>query len=460
MSDLIRFNNIAASQEGRSVLNYLSFDIKKNLVSVLFSKDYRERKLIADILCGFGEPDFGRVSLFGSGAKKGNTAERLKRAVHYVRAHSTMVESLTVMENILLADKSIYKYGILREKILFEKMKYLLDKTGLDEELFFKMGKDATRVETHIALACIALVRKSELIVFENGMDSYSEQDWQLFEGFVKKLTDLGFSMLFITHKYSRLFELSQKIILVRGGINVTACGTAPLSKDNVLKIMTGADCGISQPNETQPNESNSPHFRGNSGGYDFSLKKGSALGILDRNWDAAPNLLLSLKGSGRNKTNVTVDGKQIKVNEKGINTDVAVIDAQNITQRVFPNMNLYENITCIVNADMDYPLGILNERSRFYLFRHILTVLRMDAHADLNKFCFKESFSVQTAKWACTLPKCMFFFNPQQYYDDFTIKEFYSLANCLLNEGIAVVVVSQSSQVLGEICKTVCVFE
>jgi ribose transport system ATP-binding protein len=158
-----------------------------------------------------------------------------------------------------------------------------------------------------------ALLIDSKILIMDEPTAALTENEVEILFSTVRKLKEKGVSIIYITHKLDEVFQLSNRITVLRDGEHIKTMDTKDATKDDVIKLMIGRELGDQYPKRDAQIGTTMLRIDGlaNDRVKDVSLevKKGEILGIA------------GLVGSGRTEMGADVKtGGTITLNGTKIN--------------------------------------------------------------------------------------------------------------------------------------------
>lgn len=246
-----KFGNILAN-------DHIDIRLKKGHILALCGENGAGKSTIMSILFGLLEPDEGVIKKDGEVVKITNPNDATKLNIGMVHQHFKLVDTFTVLQNIILGDETLKEYtGKLNffkkafnylNKHLFKLIDYkkareeinkIIDQYDLRVELDKKIKDISVEMQQKVEIIKM-LYRKNDILIFDEPTAVLTEQEIQDFLQVLKNLKKEGKSIIFISHKLNEVFDVSDEITVIRKGQYVDTVETSKSSKEEISALMVG----------------------------------------------------------------------------------------------------------------------------------------------------------------------------------------------------------------------------
>ena len=213
---MIEFRSVCKEYHGRRVIDTLSLKIEAKERVVLFGPSGCGKSTVLHLIAGLVIPDAGDILVnddLVATAKK-SLREPQQRGVGMVFQDLALWPHMTVRENI--------EFGLrakrLPEKQRRQRVKEMVDLVGLDDYLSAKPGELSGGQQQRVALARTLAVAPGIVLMDEPLSNLDDALNMQLRKEIVRLHGDLGFTLVYVTHKRDEAEALGARIIFLRCG--------------------------------------------------------------------------------------------------------------------------------------------------------------------------------------------------------------------------------------------------
>lgn len=246
-----RFGNILAN-------DHIDIRLKKGHILALCGENGAGKSTIMSILFGLYEPDEGIIKKDGQEVKISNPNDATKLNIGMVHQHFKLVDTFTVLQNIILGDETLKQYegdlnffkkafNYLNKKVLkiidYKKARKEVEKIikqyDLQVDLDKKIKDISVEMQQKVEIIKM-LYRKNDILIFDEPTAVLTEQEIQDFLKVLKNLKKEGKSIIFISHKLNELFEVCDEITVIRKGKYIDTLEVKNTSKEEISSLMVG----------------------------------------------------------------------------------------------------------------------------------------------------------------------------------------------------------------------------
>lgn len=253
--NLIEMRDIKKHFGRVTALNGVDLNVRDGEIMGLLGDNGSGKTTLIKNLVGVYEPDEGEVFIRGDRISIGNPKEARSYGIATVYQDLALVDSLSVAANLFLAryplkkvaGVSVVDWGKMNqqaEEIIRSRLNLKIDPTAKVE--FLSGGERQA-----IAIAR-ALVTDPDLIIMDEPTSALSADSAERVRKLISTLNDEGITVLLITHTMDEVFELTDRITVLRGGNLVGTVATEKVSKEDLVTMMVSGEEPYTQQ-ETEP---------------------------------------------------------------------------------------------------------------------------------------------------------------------------------------------------------------
>jgi len=273
---------------GVKALDGVDFYLKPGEVHALLGINGAGKSTLIKILSGVYTKDEGEIFLDGRQLEIDSPQDAMKYGVATVYQDPQMIPSFTGYENIFLGFETDGKGSFARidRKLLNEKANRILERFPVDIDLT-KPVLQLTAVEQEIIAILRALSRKMSVLVLDEPTSILTETERQVLFGLIRVLREQGVSIIYISHRLEEIYQIVDRLTIIRDGRNVATLRTADKDADHmaVAELMLGEKMDRIYPDKAKASGEEILSVQGLSledrfQNVSFTAKKGQILGI------------------------------------------------------------------------------------------------------------------------------------------------------------------------------------
>ena len=195
--------------------NGIDFSAKPGEIKGLLGENGAGKTTLMKVLYGIHQPDQGEIFVRGSKIEGLTPAKALKVGIGFVRQAIELIPDFTVTENILLGYDSPLSF------LNYEERKR--DIAELADRYGFKLFADPKVKNLDLAgkqkvEILKVLFRNVKVLILDEPTSSLSDIETEKMFQMIKKISDAGVTIIYITHKIEKALELSNRITVLRKG--------------------------------------------------------------------------------------------------------------------------------------------------------------------------------------------------------------------------------------------------
>ncbi|MDI1240530.1 MAG: xylose ABC transporter ATP-binding protein [bacterium] len=379
----------------------------------------------------------------------------------------SLVKELTVGENIFLG-KEPSSFGVINWSELYHRTAKLLRDLNLDIDPRVQVGNLGIGQQQLVEIAK-ALSKEAKILVLDEPTAALTESEVETLFAILRDLKARGVGMVYISHKLNEVFEMSDRITVLRDGKTIGTHNAADLTKEKVIELMVGRSVGNIFPEchhgfgERVLEVKNLTAYSIDAANkkvvdhVSFHVRKGEVLGIAGLMGAGRTELLMSIFGAwpGKYSREVFVEGRTVNLDSPAaaIREGIGFVTEDRKRFGLILDQTILDNMTL---AGLKRISGsFLTNRTRETIAANgPMKSLRVKANSPLTvagTLSGGNQQKVVLGKWLLTNPKVLFLDEPTRGIDVGAKQEIYAEINKLAEQGLAIVLVSSElPEVLG----------
>lgn len=238
---LLSMEGISKSFNGIKVLDSVNFSLRKGEVHALMGGNGAGKSTLMKILTGVYTADEGEIFIEGKKVSINNTEDAKRNYISMIFQEFSLVPTLTVAQNIFLTREPKNSIGLLNEKLCNEKTKELLKELEVEVEptdVIANLGVGYWQM-TEIAKA---LSQNTKILIMDEPTSSLTKKETEVLFDIIHKLKEKGISIIYISHRMDEIFQICDRITVLRDGKKITTENCDEISMETVIQHIVGAD--------------------------------------------------------------------------------------------------------------------------------------------------------------------------------------------------------------------------
>jgi len=297
-----RFGSVVA-------LSGVSFDLEHGEVHAICGENGAGKSTLIKLLAGvYGWGSYeGEIHLKGQPARFAGRADAARQGIGVIHQELSLIPDLSVAENVFLG-RELTRGGLLDHGRMRRLAKELLDSFQVAIDPDAKVSELGVGLRQVVEIAK-ALSARCQILILDEPTAALSQPEVQHLIAVVRKLCTRGVGCIYISHKLDEVFELSDRITVLRDGQYVRTYDTREVTSDDVVRAMVGRELGTLYPDRASARGSVCLSVRGLSvvdpatsvtrlKDIDLTVHEGEVLGIGGLMGAGRSELLLHLVGA------------------------------------------------------------------------------------------------------------------------------------------------------------------
>ena len=285
---MLRMAGVKKTFPGVVALDGVDLTVNQGEVMGVLGENGAGKSTLMNILFGLYTMDSGTIEMQGKRVQIRNSAEAIALGLGMVHQAFTLVPNMTVMENIILGSEPS-KAGVVDRGEARRQVQALVKQVGLEIELDTPAEDLPTGFKQRVEILK-ALHRGAKILILDEPTAVLTPLESEELFRSVRRLTQGGSTVIFITHKLKEVMAITNRITIMRRGKVVTTLDTKDANFDVLANAMVGRSVerkfnfGPYQPGEllldVQKLTAASRHKTEALAGVTFDVKAGEIVGV------------------------------------------------------------------------------------------------------------------------------------------------------------------------------------
>ncbi len=458
--NILELRNMTKSFSGVEVLHEVSFSLRPGEVHALLGENGAGKSTLVKVMTGVHQPDKGEIYLDGKLVSFNDTRESRQVGIAAIYQELTLFPDLDVAENIFVGRQPVTRGGRIDWRKLYGDAGKLLLSLGVHLDLKQKARSLSIAQQQMVEIARAFSINARILIMDEPTSSLTLNEVADLFR-LVRRLRDEGSAIVFISHRLEELFELADRVTIMRDGSYVDTRLLKDVTRDDLIRLMVGRTITDLFPKqdvkagEVVLKVENLARV-GSFSDVSFELRRGEILGMAGLVGAGRTNVARAIFGvEPATAGTIQIEGREVAVTspQQAIRLGLAYVPEDRQLHGLIPAMPITSNISLPMLFRYSQH-GWLQERvEREAAFG---AALQMEVRAN-NMWQLARELSggnqqkVVLSKWLSTNPRILILDEPTRGIDIGTKAAVHGLMSKLAAEGMAILMISSElPEILG----------
>jgi monosaccharide-transporting ATPase len=468
-NDIVVMTGIDKSFPGVHALDNVAFSLARGEIHALVGENGAGKSTLIRILTGADRADRGSIAFDGRVVTVRSPLHAQELGISTVYQEINLCPNLTVAENLLIGRQPERLHFAIRWGELNRRAKGFMHDLGLDIDVTKPLGSYSIAIQQMVAIARALSVSNARVLILDEPTSSLTSAETAQLFAVMRKLRNEGIAIIFITHFLDQVFQVSDRVTVLRNGALVGTYATESLSRLELIRLMLGRSLAALDDMTAHKMESSKrigteplleAEQLGLSGALeplDLTLHKGEVVGlagILGSGRTEVANLLFGVDkpdtGTARMKS------KPIKSfsPSASIGRGVALCPEDRKAAGIIGELSIRENIILALQAGR-YWFSRIGTKEQYQIADKYMKLLSISAPSPDQKVKNLSGGNQQKvilARWLAANPEVLILDEPTRGIDVGTKADIQRLVLDLADEGKSCVFISSE---LDEVLRT-----
>jgi simple sugar transport system ATP-binding protein len=243
-NDLVQMKNIVKTYGKVQALNNVNLNVEVGEVVGLVGDNGAGKSTLIKILSGAHQADLGEIHFKGQQVNFKTTMDAIAMGIETIYQDSALVEQLSIDRNLFLGREPIKRMGFIHrldKDYMQSESRKLLQRVGISKDINPNTPITALSGGERQAIAIArAMFFEADLIILDEPTNNLGVEETQGVLNFLRGAKATGHSSIFITHNIYHIFQVVDRIVVLRRGKNVANLRRDETTIEEVEKIITG----------------------------------------------------------------------------------------------------------------------------------------------------------------------------------------------------------------------------
>ena len=450
----LRLVGISKSFPGVRALNDVHLEVRKGEVHALVGENGAGKSTLMKILSGAYSRDEGEIYWEGRKVEINKPKDSEDLGIAIIYQEFNLVPQLSISENIWLG-REIFRNKALRLidwKAMHQKTRDLLKELDLDydpKRPIFGLGV-ANQQMIEIAKA---LSLNAKLLIMDEPTSALSSNEIDQLFSVIKQLKQKGVTIIYISHHLDEVFEICDRGTVLRDGNFIATIDPKETTKDELIQLMVGRTLDQQYPKVPAKRGKEALRVenlnrKGVLHDINFSAYAGEVLGIAGLVGAGRTELVKAIFGADPiDSGKVMVYGQEVQSNSphSAIQAGMGLLPEDRKYEGLVLKLSVKHNVS-MASLESLKKRGLLQlkiEKIRVIDFINKLRINTPNIEKEVQNLSGGNQQKVVLAKWLASQSQVLIFDEPTRGIDVGAKVEVYNLMNTLVENGVAVIMVS-----------------
>ncbi|MFI6033078.1 sugar ABC transporter ATP-binding protein [Streptomyces sp. NPDC051315] len=460
---VLEMTGIVKEFPGVRALSGVDFRLFPGEIHALMGENGAGKSTLIKVLTGVYSLDGGTITLDGTSVRFGSPLQAQQAGISTVYQEVNLCPNLSVAENIFIGREPT-RMGRIQWKRMRKEAAQLVDRLGLDIDVTAPLSSYPLAVQQLVAIVRSVGTGDSDgqgsgtkVLVLDEPTSSLDRDEVQELFRLMRRLRDEGVAILFVSHFLDQIYEICDRMTVLRNGTLVGEHMVADLDQVGLIQLMIGK--ALDQLEELHDHQLHADvgetllraEGLGRTGGiapFDLEIKKGEVLGLAGLLGSGRTELARLLFGADQpDSGKVSIGGRQISMSapNDAIGAGVAFCSENRKTEGLVPDLTVRENIILALQAARGWtrPIPAAQRDELVAKYIRALDIRPANPEARVGQLSGGNQQKVLLARWLITQPKLLILDEPTRGIDIGAKAEIQKLVVSLSEDGMSVLYIA-----------------
>lgn len=462
---VIELKNIFKSYVGVPVLKDVSFQLERGEIQAFVGQNGAGKSTLMKILSGSETADSGEIFVGGTKVERLSPLKAEELGISIVHQELALCPDLTVAENVFLAKEPLSRSRLIDRKETLQRTRALFEKLQIQIDPK-EYVRDLSIADQQMVEIAKAIEADPKVLIFDEPTASLNLNEVENLFEFMRLLQKRGVSMIYISHRLNEVFEVADRVTVLRDGCIINTRKTADMSMELMIRDMVGRDMSKEYPpiagNVREPVvlELRKICLGNRLSDVDLQVHEGEIValaGLVGAGQRMIADVIFGIEKASSGE--ILYKGKPVKPTpQKSVRNGIAFLTESRKRDGLFLDHSILFNTTIANLCELRKGIFLnpAKERQRAAETVDSMSLKYDGLDMEAQYLSGGNQQKVVISKWLCGKSDLFIFSEPTRGIDIGAKYEIYQLMQKLADEGKSILVISSDNKELLGICNRV----
>lgn len=448
---ILEMRHISKRFDMTQALDDVSLTLFPGEIHALLGENGAGKSTLIKIMTGIHEADQGEILLDGQATTIRNAIDAQAYGIAAIQQEPMIFPDLNVAENIFISHRD--RGRIVRWRQMYREAEEILATLGIQLDVR-RSARGLTLAAQQAVEIAKAISLKVRVLIMDEPTASLSAHEVKQLFKLSDSLRQQGVAILFISHRLEEVFEIADRITILRDGKFISSAPAEEVTPDTAIRDMVGREASDFFAKTTTEiggrflevrNLSKESRFTN----INFDVRAGEVLGVAGLVGARRTDVGLALFGiEPADEGEILIEGKPVTIQntKQALAQGIAYVTEDRRQLGLTMSMSITSNITLPTLKKYTNSLGLIKrgqERATAEQFKERLNIRTPSVQLEAGKLSGGNQQKVVLSKWLNTRPRLLILDEPTRGIDVGAKAEVHQMINELAQEGIAIMMIS-----------------
>ncbi|WP_343312838.1 sugar ABC transporter ATP-binding protein [Brucella sp. BE17] len=453
------------------VLHGVDLKVRVGEVHALLGENGAGKSTLMKILSGILHPSEGEIWIDDKERHFADYDDAIRAGIGIVFQEFSLIPHLNAVENMFLAREMRNRLRLLDRSAMRTRAREIMAKLGVDVRLDVPINRLSVAEQQFVEIAK-TLALDARILILDEPTATLTPSEVEHLFKVMRELRRQGVAIIFISHHLEEIFEICDRITVLRDGNYINSCDVSEVDNDRLVEMMVGRRLEAGFPPKAVVDVSTAPiidvealQLRKNGPVSRFDLRKGEILGFAGLVGSGRTESVLAILGAHPSvQCKMKLDGVETRFSgpDQALETGIGLLPESRKEQGLITSFSILQNISLNNYGKYRRLHWFVDLKKELEATKAAMQQVRVKAqgpHARIDTLSGGNQQKVVIARWLNHDMRVLIFDEPTRGIDVGAKAEIYALMRAFTNAGYSIIMISSELPEIIGMSDRVCVF-
>ena len=237
--DIVKMLGITKSFPGVMALEDVDFSLRRGEIHALVGENGAGKSTLIKVLTGVEQPDQGTIELDDKSVQVRSPQHSQELGISTVYQEVNLCTNISIAENILLGHEP-HRFGSIHWRKMNDLAQKAIDRLSIEVDVTQSLGNYSVAIQQMVAITRALEILSAKVLILDEPTSSLDIHETNLLFDVMRKLKNEGIGIIFITHFLDQVYQVADRITVLRNGRLVGTFEAASLPRVELVAKMLG----------------------------------------------------------------------------------------------------------------------------------------------------------------------------------------------------------------------------
>ena len=238
---LLQMSGITKAFASNVVLNGVELSVGAGEVVAILGENGAGKSTLIKILGGIYKADAGEIRIDGQVRQIPNARVAAEYGIQIIHQEIILVPDRTIAANVFLGRELKNSLGMVDAPKMERETQKVIDDLQIDLKAD-QLVRNLTMGMQQLVEIIKVVSADARIVVMDEPTSSLSQAEVEILFGIIRLLKQKGVGIIYISHRLEELFEITDRIVVLRDGVMVGDLETAQAQREELIRLMVGRE--------------------------------------------------------------------------------------------------------------------------------------------------------------------------------------------------------------------------